>query len=76
MNRLLCAPGQRYRQQGFHDWRIRPTHAGEYERIPRYIARVRRIDGNAARQRWRLLVYVSSNQAMEALGLWDLVRDA
>ena len=38
MNRLRRTPGQRYWQQGFHDWRIRPTHAGEFERIAYYIA--------------------------------------
>ena len=32
MNRLRGIPGQRYWQQGFHDWRIRPTHAGQFER--------------------------------------------
>lgn len=38
MNRLRGTPGQRYWQQGFHDWRIRPTHNGEFERIAQYIA--------------------------------------
>lgn len=38
MNRLQGTPGQRYWQKGFHDWRIRPTHAGEFERIAYYIA--------------------------------------
>jgi len=38
MNRLRGTPGQRYWQKGFHDWRIRPTHAGQFERIARYIA--------------------------------------
>ncbi len=38
MNRLRNTPGQRYWQQGFHDWRIRPTHHGEFERIAQYIA--------------------------------------
>jgi hypothetical protein len=38
MNRLRRTPGQRYWQKGFHDWRIRPTHAGEFERIAYYIA--------------------------------------
>jgi hypothetical protein len=37
MNRLQGTPGQRYWQKGFHDWRIRPTHAGQFERIARYI---------------------------------------
>ncbi len=38
MNRLRNTPGQRYWQHGFHDWRIRPTHNGEFERIAQYIA--------------------------------------
>jgi REP element-mobilizing transposase RayT len=38
MNRSRGTPGQRYWQPGFHDWRIRPTHAGEFERIANYIA--------------------------------------
>jgi predicted dehydrogenase len=38
MNRSRDTPGQRYWQPGFHDWRIRPTHAGEFERIANYIA--------------------------------------
>ncbi|MDQ3101814.1 MAG: transposase [Bacteroidota bacterium] len=38
MNRLRGTPGQRYWQQGFHDWRIRLTHSGEFERIANYIA--------------------------------------
>jgi putative transposase len=38
MNRLRGTPGHRHWQKGFHDWRIRPTHAGEFERIARYIA--------------------------------------
>lgn len=38
MNQLRGTPGQRYWQRGFHDWRIRPTHPGEFERIAQYIA--------------------------------------
>ena len=38
MNRLRGTPMYRYWQKGFHDWRIRPTHAGEFERIAHYIA--------------------------------------
>lgn len=38
MNRSRGTPGQRYWQKGYHDWRIRSTHAGEFERIARYIA--------------------------------------
>lgn len=38
MNRLRDTPGHRYWQKGFHDWRIRPTHGGEFERIAHYIA--------------------------------------
>jgi len=38
MNRLRDIPGQRYWQKGFHERRIRPTHAGEFERIAHYIA--------------------------------------
>lgn len=38
INRLRGTPGHRYWQKGFHDWRIRPTHAGQFERIARYIA--------------------------------------
>ncbi len=38
MNRLRDTPGQRYWQKGYHDWRIRTTHAGEFDRIARYIA--------------------------------------
>jgi len=38
MNSLRNSPGQRYWQRGFNDWRIRPTHAGEFERIAQYIA--------------------------------------
>jgi putative transposase len=38
INRLRDTPGLRYWQKGFHDWRIRPTHAGQFERIARYIA--------------------------------------
>lgn len=38
MNQQRNTPGQRYWQHGFHDWRIRPTHPGEFERIALYIA--------------------------------------
>lgn len=38
MNKLRNTPGQRYWQKGFNDWRIRPTHAGQFERIAKYIA--------------------------------------
>ncbi len=37
INHLRNTPGHRYWQKGFHDWRIRPTHAGQFERIARYI---------------------------------------
>jgi hypothetical protein len=38
MNRSRGTPGQRYWQPGFNDWRIRPTHPGEFERIAYYIS--------------------------------------
>lgn len=38
MNRLRNTPGHRYWQKGFNDWRIRPTRAGQFERIAKYIA--------------------------------------
>jgi len=38
MNHLRDTPGQRYWKKGFHDWRIRPTQPGQFERIAHYIA--------------------------------------
>lgn len=38
MNRLRGTSGHRYWQKGFNDWRIRPTHNGQFERIAKYIA--------------------------------------
>lgn len=37
MNKLRGTPGHRYWQKDFHDWRIRYTHPGQFERIARYI---------------------------------------